>query len=431
MGNYTKNISSNFITQIIKILLSFITSIIVVRSLGAEKNGYIVYFMLILNLLSDYGHLGINNANIYFEKRSEYLQKEVFNVNISYLIINSIIIGIFFVLLKFNNVIFKEYNFLMILGGVILIAANLILSCISGTYIADERISELNRATLIYCFINSILIIMLNFFEYLNVYTYFIVRIITVITNLLLLISNIKIKFKFQLNYILLKSEIKYGIWLYLATLFIYLNYRCDQFIVKNILGITQLGIYSLGVTLAELLLVIPQSVQTAFTGKLYNIREDNNERNKITAITIKFTFYVTLILVILGLFMTKLIPIIYGNEFKDASIVTGLLFIGLIFISIAKVSYPYYNSKGTPRIHMIYAAITLILNTTLNMIFIPKLGINGAAIASTLSYIFYGFMYIYTFIKKEKFKISDFFYISEHEFKKIIKFKLVKDEQN
>ena len=50
--SYKKNIASNFITQIIGLILGFVTSILIARALGPEGKGYLAYFLLIIGLIN-------------------------------------------------------------------------------------------------------------------------------------------------------------------------------------------------------------------------------------------------------------------------------------------------------------------------------------------------------------------------------------------
>jgi len=182
-------------------------------------------------------------------------------------------------------------------------------------------------------------------------------------------------------------------------------------------LGNSQLGVYSIAVTLAELVFLVPISVGKAITGKLYNIDSRSNSRKFITSKTIKYTFYICLIVSIVGIFMTPLIPIMYGQDFAEASQVTIILFIGIIFASIGKVSSPYFFTKGKPQVHLSITSIVLFLNISLNLLLIPKFGINGAAIASTFSYIIYGLLYLYYFVTNEKFTINELLILNRLDF--------------
>jgi len=423
--SYKKNIASNFITQIIRLILGFVTSILIARALGAEGKGYIAYFLLIFGLIAGYGHFGINNATTYFQKRSSYQENDVYNVNISYLLIISFFISISIIFLKYYGFILSEYNWLIVITGLIYIFLIFLTTCTNSFYIGNERILESNKYILSTQFIYFLVIVVFYLKNQLTIYIYFSALVIATILTLLLLLKNLRLKYKFQIDFQLLKKEFKYGIIIYFSALFIYLNYRADQYLIKKMLGNSQLGIYSIAVTLAELVFLVPGSVTTAITGKLYNIDKKSNERKYITSTTIKYTFYISFVVSVIGMFMTPLITIVYGQDFAKASQVTTILFIGIIFASIGKVSAPYFFTKGIPQVHLFITSIVLLLNISLNLVLIPKLGINGAAIASTVSYIIYGLMYIYYFVTKEKFTIRELLIFNEMDFdyiKKIIR---------
>lgn len=418
--SYKKNIASNFIVKIINILLGIVTSILVVRSLGAEGKGYLAYFLLIIRLISSYGNFGITNATIYFQKRSQYKEQDVFNVNTTYLLILSVIISIIIVLLKFNNIILSEYNWLITIGGLTVILSTFILTCTNSLYIGNERIIEINKYNIVFNFINFISICLLYLFNILNVFSVFFLIVSISLIKSIWFTYKLGLKIKYKIDISLLKAEFRYGIIIYFSALFIYLNYRADQYLIKNMLSNSQLGVYSIAVALAELVFLVPGSVTTAITGKLYNIDMEINNRKFITSVTIKYTFYICLILSVIGIFMTPLIPIVYGQDFTKSSQVTAILFIGIIFASIGKVSAPYFFTKGIPQVHLFITFTVLLLNISLNLVLIPKLGINGAAIASTVAYTIYGIFYLYYFIVKEKFKFEELLILNKSDFKYI-----------
>jgi hypothetical protein len=55
---YSKNISHNLFTQILKIIFGMLTGIIVARALGPAGQGYVTYIILIFTLLGNFGHFG-------------------------------------------------------------------------------------------------------------------------------------------------------------------------------------------------------------------------------------------------------------------------------------------------------------------------------------------------------------------------------------
>jgi len=418
---YKKNIASNFITQIITAVLAFLVSIIVSRVLGAGGKGVTVSFLLIFQVVGQYGHLGITSATPYFSKKTEYSSEDVFNNNLTYTIVMSLLMSTVILICRSTGIAFTEYNYFIVILGILVLVFTMISEFLSTFYIANERIVEVNRISLTSNLIKLFTIVVLWVTKTLNVSTFLLVTSLPVVINSLFLGKNTKINFKFVLDKILLKREFKFGISIYLATLFIFLNYKVDLYFIDFMLGKEQLGVYSTAVSLAEILFMIPSSVASAILGRLYNMNNDEpSERNRITSKTIKVSFYITFILMIAGICCTPLIPIIYGNEFSGAIMPTIILFIGILFASIGKISASYFQSTGEPKIHLYITFTVFALNVILNACLIPVVGIVGAAIASSISYTFYGVSYVIVFIKKENFTFKSLFYINEEEIKSI-----------
>ena len=95
------------------------------------------------------------------------------------------------------------------------------------------------------------------------------------------------------------------------------------------------------------------------------------------------------------------------------------ILLIGIIFASIGKVAPAYFYTKGRPNIHLIVAAIVLVINLLLNFVLIPTIGINGAALASTISYLFYGLIYV-LMLKKDGISIKQLLIIQKDDLKNL-----------
>lgn len=415
--SYAKNVASNFATQIVIIILSFLTSIIVTRVLGPNGKGYISYIFLIINLLSNYGHFGINNSTTFFQKRSKYGSDIIFSTNVLYLSVLSIIIFIIVSSLRFLNLFLVDYSYILIIGALFIVFCTFLFNSFTGFYIGDERITEVNTINIKVNVLRCALDLLLWITKSLNVYSYVVVEVLVALINMLLLYRNLKLKFSIKFfKFSLLKDEFKYGIIVYLSALFMFLTYRVDQIFIKNMLGLSILGIYAVSVTLAEILLMIPESIVSAITGKLYSIDDNSSNRKSITSITVKYDFYVCLVLGCCGILCTPLIPVIYGKSFTNSVYPTIILIIGIVFSSIGKISCSYFQTLGKPKIHLYFTGICFAMNVILNFTLIPLLGINGAALASTISYVTLGIIYISFFILKEKFDFADFFYFNDYD---------------
>lgn len=398
-----------------KIVSGFIISVVVARTLGPEGNGYVAYFILVFKLLADYGHLGIITSTSYFQKRSQFSEFEVFNVNVTFLLISAAFISGVILLGKFLNVLLHDYNIYLIIVGILFVLSSFLMNCAKEIYIGSQKIVQLNKYIV---FVDSFKLCLVVIFWYLNILTvstYIFLLLLHMLLTAILLVKELGLHstFKFNLNRALLKEELKFGLIVYLGTLFIYLNYRADQFFVKHLLGVNELGVYTIAVLLAELVFLIPLSIKSALKGKLFNVNNASDPHFFFSR-TFKYTFYLCTFLVVVGIFMTPLIPIVYGAEFASASNIVLILFLGVIFASVAKISAIYLFTQGKPLIQLLFSFAVFLNNIVLNITLIPKLGLNGAAISSTISYTIYGVLYIYYFIRFKKLNYKDFFFFDD-----------------
>lgn len=420
---FKKNVISNIILHIVTIGIGFVTSILIARGLGTEKQGQFSYYALIFGIIASYGNIGIMSAMSYFLKRTNFKTNDIINTNISTLLIFSLVYVLAFVM--FKNLIFTDSIYILLLLWSIYAITLMFSNFITTIYIANENIYVYNRYYIFLYILKGIIIIILYYTNNLNIITISLLYAIIECIRLVLLVNKIKLKFKFKIDSKILKEEFKYGIPLYLAGLFIYLNYRVDQISVRQILGNTQLGVYSIAVQLADLAFIFPESIKSAFEGRLYACKE-KQEKQEISAQIIRFAFYTTVIICIIGGLCKPLVTILYGVEYKATGVAMLILLIGIPFCSIGKIAPTYFTTEGKTKTHLKVSLIVLIINIVLNYILIPKIGINGAAIASTIAYIFFGIIYI-ILLKQQGIEIKKIFLIEKKDVNMLKKYILNK----
>ncbi|MCU4802066.1 flippase [Halobacteria archaeon HArc-gm2] len=102
------------------------------------------------------------------------------------------------------------------------------------------------------------------------------------------------------------------------------------------------------------------------------------------------------------GLFLTAehLIRLIFGAEYLNAVPVLQVMAIYGVFQSITQITSNGLDYLGRARARSISKGITAILNVTLNIVLIPRIGVVGAAIATVITFGIYttiNFYIIYT----------------------------------
>ena len=388
---FKKNILSNVVLHILSIGIGFLTSVLIARGLGPSNQGQFSFYVLIFNLIVSYGDFGIISSTSYYMKKTKYKEEDVINNNISLLIVLCLLY--FAVIVIFKDSIFYDNTLWFLIIWSVYYITSFISTCLMEVYTANENVYIFNRYLILIHFIKALFICPLYFTGNVTIISVSIVYAVLEIIKLVLMKRGLKVKYKFSINMKMFKEELKYGIPLYLAALFIYLNYRVDQVMVKYYINNSALGIYALSVTLAELAKMVPDSVVSAFTGKLYNCKEE--EKKRIVTLTIKMSFYMTVLISIIGLFCRPLVPILYGQEYNEAGLSMIILLCGIPFLTVGKVSSVYFYTNGKTRIHMLISFVVLILNIALNFVLIPQYGIYGAAFTSSVSYFLYAILYL------------------------------------
>jgi O-antigen/teichoic acid export membrane protein len=81
------------------------------------------------------------------------------------------------------------------------------------------------------------------------------------------------------------------------------------------------------------------------------------------------------------------LLPVVYGEEFAEASVQLLLLLPGVFCIGVEMVLVQHFSGTGMPGAIPVFWVVTLAVCGALNFALVPVYGGRGAAIASTLGY--------------------------------------------
>jgi O-antigen/teichoic acid export membrane protein len=176
-----------------------------------------------------------------------------------------------------------------------------------------------------------------------------------------------------------------FGIKGNIANLLQFLNYRLDIFVVNYFLGPAAVGIYGVAVSLAELLWFLPDAVGYAVFPRAAAAKGDAHTWGwRYAAMTTGVTAAGAAVLAVSA-------PVVIRGVFSPTFIgaYPALLWLlpGAVLLSGAKVLANEIVGRGYPQYNAITAAIALGVTIVLDLLLIPRLGIAGAAMATSLSY--------------------------------------------
>lgn len=404
---YTKNIGHNLVTQILKIVFGMLTGILVARALGPAGQGYIAYLILIFTLLGNFGHLGITSAVAFYQKRSGFDRVAIYSSNVNTLALMTLASTGIIILLRSLGLLLINYSWPMVGGGLVLMVSYLFVGHHQAWLTGDERIILNNQIGLVSFFLKSGAIILLWLWGMLTVNSFFLVSVVSLALWFILIQIKMKETYIPSISTNILKAEFAYGGVAWASTLFAFMHYRADQIMIKQYLGSADLGVYTIAVTIAELLFLLPLSINTALTGKLYNLAEGDSGRT-LLARTTRICVAICLALCIFAIPGSFLIPYVYGKPYAAGTQIMLLLIPGVLFACIPKIVSPWFFSTGRPMVHLRITLGCLLINILLNLFLIPIWATLGAAMASTISYIFYGSYYIAMLKFSEGFTIKE-----------------------
>jgi O-antigen/teichoic acid export membrane protein len=191
----------------------------------------------------------------------------------------------------------------------------------------------------------------------------------------------------------------RFAVPAYAGTVSAYLNYRVDEIIVAAWLPAEQLGFYVLAVAIAERLWLLPGAVANALLPHLVNSRE----RDAQLAATVARHVMVWTGLGCLLVFALAdvLVQALYSPAFAGSVAPLRWLLPGIFTLSIGKVLVAELLAREKPSSAAWATGLATLVNVAANVVLVPRLGIVGAAMASSLSYALLSLMLVRYYLRE------------------------------
>jgi O-antigen/teichoic acid export membrane protein len=183
-----------------------------------------------------------------------------------------------------------------------------------------------------------------------------------------------------------LREAVSLGLRGQLGNLATFLNYRLDVFIVNYLLDPAQVGIYALGVVVSEAVWQVPQAAALALFPR--TARTLNEGASEFTCVVLRQVFLVSCLSgIALAALSPLLVPLIFGTQFAPSVAVVWWILPGTVALSLGKVMSADLAGRGKPELSSIFAFCSLAVTLILDVLLIPRMGIRGAALASSAAY--------------------------------------------
>jgi O-antigen/teichoic acid export membrane protein len=176
--------------------------------------------------------------------------------------------------------------------------------------------------------------------------------------------------------------------YLLVSGLAVDLYMRVDQIMIRELIGDAANGYYAVATRISEMWYAIPMITGGVLFPALLNAKNTNRELFDHRILNLfGFMFWTALVIaIIITPFSNWIIVFLYTEEYAEAGAVLSIHIWTGIFVFWGVCTTYWSLSEDLQYISLIRTVCGLIINISLNLVLIPRYGINGAAIATLFS---------------------------------------------
>jgi O-antigen/teichoic acid export membrane protein len=165
------------------------------------------------------------------------------------------------------------------------------------------------------------------------------------------------------------------------------LNYRVMLFVIEHHAGLSAAGVYSVAVQIGELLWLLSSAVTVSVYHRIGDPDRAVAAAMTVRAVRINVLATVAAAPVLLAVAWWGL-PWALGPVYEQARLPLALLLPGIAaYAAASSLSAFYTNHLGRPRLSAAVAGLSLALNLLLSLWTVPRWGVAGAAVSTSVAY--------------------------------------------
>ena len=272
----------------------------------------------------------------------------------------------------------------------------------------DLRVKQFAAVSILYSLIFAISVYILLSKYSLGITGYFIGQFIATVTSMFIVIFLNKHYLKFLFSKTAFQKLFQFSYPLVLSSLTIVAATYIDRIIIKELLDLTELGLYGIAFRFASLGGFLLVGIRGALLPIIYREYEKPETKGKLRDFFYLFFAGMSAMLIFLCFFSQELLYVLTESSYHSAYSVIPILTAAVLFNGMYIFAVGVSIAKKT-KVFVYVGIFSLISNIVLNYIFIPIYGIQGAAMATFITGVC-SFV-IYMFFSQKNYKVNyDFF---------------------
>jgi O-antigen/teichoic acid export membrane protein len=403
-----------FVVRVAAVAFAFFTSIIV-SNLGPEVKGEVAIVIFLGAIIKLVSTLGFETATVYFLRRKLYNYGTISRAlnlayPVQYVVSGIILFPTFYI--GYSHGVFGDVSFKLI-GLAFAIAPLEMLFDLQINFFAG--CGEIKRGNMVGLLMNLLYVLILGaviLFVSEDTVGVLAAYAMSVVAASVLAISLHSRKRTggpaFEYNPKLLKDLASYGIRSQVGSLTRKLASRVDLMMINVLLAITSAGIYSVALNWAEMVLFVPLILHFV----LFPYASER-PRDQSIDLTNRVTRLSVATLLTVGILVCAAFPvierIIYKPDYSAAIVPLIVIMPGVVFIGLFRMLMGGLDGLGKPQYATYATTAGLVLTIVMNYAFIPKFGLMGAAIATTLTNLSMFSVVAFFYVTHSQSRLSDF----------------------
>ena len=388
---YLRNTGWMFFGKFFTLGISFFIGIYIARYLGPSNYGlfsYVISFVGLFGFLASFGIDSIVSREII---KDHGKKDELIGTTFYLKIIGSIIAITAIIIVSFFTT--KD---LFTLGLIWIFSLNFIPQAfnIIEIYFQSQVLSKnVVKAQIISNVISTLLKILVIVFNK-GIFWLLVILIVESAIYALILLFSFR-KFgnhirQWKFNITVAKSLLKDSWPLMLSTVAIGIYMKIDQVMIKNMLGNEQVGIYAVAVKLSEVWYFIPMLICTSLFPSIVQAMHTSKElfESRMKKLYFMMFWLSTGIATFITILSHLIIKVLFGLQYLGAVTTLQIYVWAGIGVSLGLIVNQYLLVNNYTKISFYITLIGAMINVIFNIILIPRMGISGAAVATTISYI-------------------------------------------
>lgn len=160
---------------------------------------------------------------------------------------------------------------------------------------------------------------------------------------------------------------------------------RIDQIMIRHMLGMYELGIYSAAVKVYESWIILPYVITISLLPAIVKLKQgdESNYHLKLCQLFRIVIWLSALAALLVTLLSSQIMTIAFGGEYGASARVLSIVMWTAVFAAMSSVSARYFNVERMEKKIALRTVLAAVANISLNFFLIPVFGIEGAAIST------------------------------------------------